>query len=79
MEELSENNELKPVIPQEPRSSRPILMVVSAPSGAGKSTLCDRLIHEFPQFIYSVSCTTREPRGEEKDGRHYYFLSKKEF
>jgi guanylate kinase len=79
VQESSENNELKQVIPQEPRATRPILMVVSAPSGAGKSTLCDRLIQEFPQFIYSVSCTTREARGEEKDGQHYYFLSKKEF
>lgn len=62
-----------------PRPSRPLLIVVSAPSGCGKSTLCDRLVDEFPQITYSVSCTTREPRGEEKDGEHYYFLSKKEF
>ena len=58
---------------------RPLMLVVSAPSGAGKSTLCDRLVEEFPSVIYSVSCTTRSPRGEEKDGKHYYFLSKKEF
>ena len=55
------------------------MIVVSAPSGAGKSTLCNRLVDEFPAVKYSVSCTTREPRGEEKDGHHYYFLSKKEF
>jgi guanylate kinase len=58
---------------------RPLMLVVSAPSGAGKSTLCDRLAEEFPSVIYSVSCTTRSPRGEEKDGAHYYFLSKKQF
>ena len=62
-----------------PPPSRPLMIVVSAPSGAGKSTLCNRLVDEFPNIKYSVSCTTREPRGEEKDGEHYYFLSKKEF
>jgi len=65
--------------PLAPRASRPLMIVVSAPSGAGKSTLCDRLIAEFPKIVYSVSCTTRDPRGEEKDGVHYYFLSRKEF
>ncbi|QBG49303.1 guanylate kinase [Verrucomicrobia bacterium S94] len=61
------------------RTSRPLLIVVSAPSGCGKSTLCDRLVEEFPKIVYSVSCTTRAPRGEEQDGVEYYFLSKKEF
>jgi guanylate kinase len=65
--------------PPAPPPMRPLLIVVSAPSGAGKSTLCDRLIDEFPQMVYSVSCTTRAPRGDEKDGVHYYFLSKREF
>ena len=55
------------------------MIVVSAPSGAGKSTLCNRLVGEIPKIVYSVSCTTRNPRGEEKDGVHYYFLSRKEF
>lgn len=66
-------------MPLAPRASRPLLIVVSAPSGAGKSTLCDRLVKEFPKIVYSVSCTTRSPRGEEEDGTHYYFMSKKEF
>ena len=61
------------------RPSRPLMIVVSAPSGCGKSTLCDRLVDEFPKIISSVSCTTRAPRGEEKDGEHYFFLAKKEF
>lgn len=65
--------------PLAPRPSRPLMIVVSAPSGAGKSTLCDRLVAEYPKIVYSVSCTTRAPRGEEKDGVHYFFLSKKEF
>ena len=63
----------------QPRPSRPLMIVVSAPSGCGKSTLCDRLVDEFPKIISSVSCTTRAPRGEEKDGVHYFFLTKKEF
>lgn len=56
-----------------------LLLVVSAPSGAGKSTLCNRLIKKFPGMAYSVSCTTRAPRGKEKDGEHYHFLSRDEF
>ncbi len=56
-----------------------LLLVVSAPSGAGKSTLCNRLIEKFPGMTYSVSCTTRAPRGREKNGVHYHFLSKEEF
>lgn len=65
--------------PPNPRPSRPLMIVVSAPSGCGKSTLCNRLVDEFPNIKYSVSCTTREARGEEQDGKDYYFLSKKEF
>ncbi|MEE9367914.1 MAG: guanylate kinase [Pontiella sp.] len=65
--------------PASPRPSRPLMIVVSAPSGAGKSTLCNRLVDEFQNIIYSISCTTRAPRGDEKDAQHYYFLSKKEF
>ncbi len=56
-----------------------LLLVVSAPSGAGKSTLCNRLVKKFPGMAYSVSCTTRAPRGEEKNHEHYHFLSCEEF
>jgi guanylate kinase len=56
-----------------------LLLVVSAPSGAGKSSLCNRLVETFPQMIYSISCTTRAPRGREQDGVHYHFLSEEEF
>lgn len=58
---------------------RPLFVVVSAPSGAGKSTLCSRLLAEAPEFVYSVSCTTRAPRGDESDGVAYFFLSEAEF
>ncbi|MBI9019832.1 MAG: guanylate kinase [Verrucomicrobia bacterium] len=56
-----------------------LLLVVSAPSGAGKSTLCNRLVEKFPGMTYSVSCTTRAPRGEEKNHEHYHFISRDEF
>jgi len=55
-----------------------ILFVVSAPSGAGKTTLCDAL-RQTPDFVYSVSCTTRPPRAGEIDGEDYYFLSEPDF
>ncbi len=58
---------------------KPLLIVISAPSGAGKSTLCDLLLEEFPEINYSISCTTREPRGEEEDGVDYFFLSREAF
>jgi guanylate kinase len=56
-----------------------LLLVVSAPSGAGKSSLCNRLGEKFPEMVYSVSCTTRAPRGGEQNGVHYHFLSEEEF
>ena len=55
-----------------------ILFVVSAPSGAGKTTLCDAL-RQTPDFVYSVSCTTRRPRAGEIEGDDYYFISETEF
>lgn len=57
---------------------RGILFVVSAPSGTGKSTLCHNL-RQTPNFVYSVSCTTRVPRHGEENGVDYHFLSKEEF
>jgi len=54
------------------------LFVVSAPSGAGKTTLCDAL-RQTPDFLYSVSCTTRPPRTGEIEGEDYCFLSKTDF
>src|ERR1700704_5678138 len=55
-----------------------ILFVVSAPSGAGKTTLCDAL-RQTPDFVYSVSCTTRPPRAGEIEGEDYQFLSEPDF
>lgn len=61
------------------RLRKPVLAVVSAPSGAGKSTLCGMLLREFSGFVYSVSCTTRAPRGAERDGVDYHFITEEEF
>lgn len=56
-----------------------LIILVSAPSGGGKTSLCDRLRQWSPNIQYSVSCTTRPPRGQEQDGRDYFFLSRAEF
>ena len=59
--------------------TKPLFIVISAPSGCGKSTLVDMLLQEYHDLVYSISCTTREPRGEEEDGIDYHFLSKRRF
>lgn len=51
-----------------------VLLVLSAPSGAGKTTLAHRLLQEVPAALFSVSFTTRAPRGAEKDGVDYHFV-----
>ena len=56
-----------------------LLFVVSGPSGAGKDTLVDALRARMPRLRYSVSATTRDPRPGEKEGEHYFFLSRPEF
>ncbi|KAF3007845.1 hypothetical protein E8E13_010758 [Curvularia kusanoi] len=59
-------------------SNRPI--VISGPSGAGKSTILKRLFEEYPdRFGFSVSHTTRNPRGAEKDGVEYHFVTREQF
>lgn len=61
------------------KQQRKLLFLVSAPSGAGKTTLCNRLLQDFPELKYSVSCTTRLPREGEVDGENYNFLSEAKF
>ena len=56
-----------------------LMIVVSAPSGGGKSSLCQRLLNWSPNLVYSVSCTTRPPRGGEQSGQDYFFLSRQDF
>jgi guanylate kinase len=55
------------------------LFVVAAPSGAGKSTLVKSLLREEPQLAVSISHTTRAPRGQERDGVEYHFVTPDEF
>ncbi|MBC2709896.1 MAG: guanylate kinase [Desulfosarcina sp.] len=55
------------------------LFVVSAPSGAGKTTLCVAARNNLPRLVYSVSTTTRRPRGGEQEGRDYFFVSEAQF
>lgn len=55
------------------------LFIISAPSGAGKSTLCRAVRQRFPDLRYSVSYTTRSPRGEEKNGVDYHFITQAAF
>jgi guanylate kinase len=55
-----------------------ILFVISAPSGAGKTTICDAL-RQTPDFVYSVSCTTRPPRAGEIEGEDYQFMTESDF
>ncbi len=53
--------------------------IISAPSGSGKSTLVKRLLQNVPGLMFSISYTTRAPRGEEKDGENYRFVTRQEF
>ncbi len=55
------------------------ILVFSAPSGAGKTTLLNYLLKTVPNLVYSISATTRKPRQGEKDGEHYFFMTKAEF
>jgi guanylate kinase len=55
------------------------VFIISAPSGSGKSTLVARLLRSIPGLRFSVSYTTRAPRGHEKDGESYHFISREEF
>jgi len=55
------------------------LLILTGPSGSGKSTVTRHLLEESSGFTLSVSCTTRSPRGNEKNGKEYHFLSQEEF
>jgi guanylate kinase len=56
-----------------------IVFIISAPSGSGKTTLTNRLLSLVPGLQFSISYTTREPRGSEEGGREYFFVSREEF
>jgi guanylate kinase len=55
------------------------VFIISAPSGSGKSTLVSRLLSGVEGLLFSVSYTTRAPRGAEVDGQNYHFISRAEF
>ena len=56
-----------------------LVYIISAPSGSGKSTLVNELRRSVKDLEFSISYTTREPRGSEQNGREYYFVSRQEF
>ena len=55
------------------------VIIFSAPSGSGKTTLVKHCLQHFPELEFSISCTTRNPRGTEKDGVDYHFISPEKF
>ena len=55
------------------------LIIFSAPSGSGKTTIVRQLLEVFPQFEFSISATSRQPRGQEQNGVDYFFLTQDEF
>ena len=60
-------------------SRTPIVYIISAPSGSGKSTLVNELLKLVPILDFSISYTTRAPRGSERNGKQYQFVSREEF
>ncbi len=55
------------------------VLIFSAPSGSGKTTIVRHLLERFPELEFSISATSRAPRGEERDGVDYYFMDAAEF
>jgi guanylate kinase len=62
-----------------PSTHKPLVYIISAPSGSGKSTLVTELLTLVPDLDFSISYTTRPPRGSEQDGKQYFFISRNEF
>jgi guanylate kinase len=58
---------------------KPLVFIISAPSGSGKSTLVNELLRLVPGLDFSVSFTTRSPRGSEQNGKQYYFITREQF
>lgn len=58
---------------------KPLVFIISAPSGSGKSTLTNDLLKLVPSLDFSISYTTRSPRGSEQNGKHYHFVKMDEF
>lgn len=60
-------------------TSKNKVLIFSAPSGSGKSTIVNHILGLHPEIEFSISATSRPPRGQEKDGVEYYFLSVEDF
>lgn len=60
-------------------NNKGLLFVFSAPSGSGKTTIVRDVLNNYPEFVFSVSATTRNRREIETDGKDYFFLSEEEF
>jgi guanylate kinase len=60
-------------------SPEPIVYIISAPSGSGKSTLVNELLRLTADLDFSISYTTRAPRGAEQNGKQYFFVSREQF
>jgi len=60
-------------------NTSPLLVLISAPSGGGKTTLCHQLLSARRQMARAITCTTRAPRENERDGVDYYFLDAASF
>ena len=58
---------------------KPLVYIISAPSGSGKSTLVNELLKSVRDLDFSISYTTRAPRGSEENGKQYFFVSRPEF
>jgi len=58
---------------------KPLVYIISAPSGSGKSTLTNEVLKLVPNLVFSISYTTRAPRGSEQNGKQYHFVSMEEF
>jgi guanylate kinase len=56
-----------------------LVFIISAPSGSGKSTLVAEILKVIPDLEFSISYTTRDPRGSEKNGKEYYYVERAEF
>lgn len=78
---LSKKPPIKQQIKKEEEKMKNGLLIFSAPSGSGKSTIVNWLMKEHPELklAFSISCTSRAPRGTEQNGVEYFFLSPEEF
>ncbi|MCE3282758.1 MAG: guanylate kinase [Chitinophagaceae bacterium] len=55
------------------------IIILTAPSGSGKTSITRYLLEKIPELAFSISAATRKPRGQEKDGKDYYFITEDQF